>query len=74
MGVSLDRSGDAATARRSYRAALAALDRADPADVVRLLEGYHEAELRDLLVARAGAPGTSRAAAASPPTRPAGRR
>jgi chemotaxis protein methyltransferase CheR len=52
LGVALDHGNGGAAAPRAYRAALAALDRADSGQLPDLLEGYGPAELRKLLVAR----------------------
>lgn len=56
LGLALDRGHGGATARRAYRAALAALDRCDP-DQLPDLEGYGPTELRKLLVARSAPSG-----------------
>jgi chemotaxis protein methyltransferase CheR len=56
MGVALDRADEHTTARRAYRAALAALDRCDPDQLAAALHGYDRSELRRLLVDRCSGP------------------
>lgn len=55
LGSTLDAAGDSVAASRAYRAALAALDRCSPEQLVDSLHGYNPAELRRLLVDRCGA-------------------
>ena len=55
LGLALDDADQRPTARRAYRAALTALDRCDPDQLVDVLHGYDSSELRRLLVDRASA-------------------
>ena len=52
LAMALEALGDAPGALRAYRAARGALQRADPAEVERELEGYSAEELRRLLHAK----------------------
>lgn len=54
LGLSLEASGDVESGRRAFRAAQAALDRADDVDVERDLEGYGVAALRTMLDLKLG--------------------
>ena len=55
LGSALERTGDTATARRAYRAALDALERGEQDPMSGVLQGYDRAELRRLLLERTGA-------------------
>ena len=68
MGVALDRADEHTTARRSYRASLAALDRCDPDQLLAVLHGFDQSELRRLLVDRCT--DAVPTLASSPPERP----
>ncbi len=79
LALALDNADEMPTARRAYRAALTALDRCDPDQLVSVLQGYERAELRRLLVDRSrtrnDGPGstvrtTPSARSASPPVSP----
>ena len=79
LALALDTVDETSTARRAYGAALTALDRSDPDQLVNVLQGYDRSELRRLLVDRSRTRndrpgGTSRptpsARHALPPVRP----
>jgi chemotaxis methyl-accepting protein methylase len=55
LGLALEAAGDDRAARRAFAAALAALERCDPAGLEARLEGWHRSELAATLQARLGA-------------------